>query len=221
MKKSLLTAVSLITLAFASFADWEFTFASGAFFDNSGAMIHEEYKFALIVDMNNKGFGSDFVLKEGDSFSAGTTINTSGDYKTLKVGTLVDDSGEGYYLAYGGDDLKFNNDLWGLKGGEAIALVVWNTKNDVLAQNDMYTVLNPAYTDTTSSGHPVNWLVSATNTGSYNWELYSKATEGDTSDEFFTLSKVVQAGGVVPEPNTYAAIFGILAFGFVAYRKRK
>lgn len=84
----------------------------------------------------------------------------------------------------------------------------------------MYTVINPAYTDTASTGSSVNWTISTSNTGRFQWELYNKSVEGDTSDSFFTLSKTVQAGAV-PEPSTYAAIFGVIALCFAACRKRK
>lgn len=219
MKKILLLTLSVLSLSNFSFAEWALTFTVGTFFDNSGAMIKDDYKFALIVDMNKKGFGNDFILKQGDTFARGEFINSSNDYKTLVVGSLSSDEAEpDAYFAYQNSTFKFNNSDYNFSGGEAIGLVVWNTKNDVLNQNDMYTVLNPAYTDTSSSD---DWLVSAEDRGNFKWELYNKTIEGDTSDSFFTLSKTVQAGGVIPEPSTYAVIFGAAALCFAACRKRK
>ena len=195
MKKAIIS-LSLILLSTLSYAAWDLEFAVGTFFDNTNAMIQSEYKFALVVDMNNKGFGDDFKLVEGDSFTRGN------------------------FFAYSNNSFKFDNDDYGFAGGETVGLVVWNTQNDILNHGDMYTVINPAYTDTASTGSSVNWTISTSNTGRFQWELYNKSVEGDTSDSFFTLSKTVQAGAV-PEPSTYAAIFGVIALCFAACRKRK
>ena len=54
-------------------------------------------------------------------------------------------------------------------------------------------------------------------------------TEGDftvtnaSGDEFFAqyIDGSAIVGGMVPEPSTYAAIFGALALAFAAYRRRK
>ena len=42
--------------------------------------------------------------------------------------------------------------------------------------------------------------------------------ENPLDNSYTTLSSVVLA---VPEPSTYAMIFGAIALGFVAYRRRK
>lgn len=219
MKKAIIS-LSLILLSTLSYAAWDLEFAVGTFFDNTNAMIQSEYKFALVVDMNNKGFGDDFKLAEGDSFTRGNFINSSSGYKTLITGSLMDADGEGYFFAYSNNSFKFDNDDYGFAGGETVGLVVWNTQNDILNYGDMYTVINPAYTDTASTGSSVNWTISTSNTGRFQWELYNKSVEGDTSDSFFTLSKTVQTGAV-PEPSTYAAIFGVIALCLAACRKRK
>lgn len=223
MKKTLLTALSIITLTSVSFG-WSFDLGVGTFFDNSGNMIQEEYGFALIVDVNNKGFGGDFKLTEGNSFVKGTYVDsTTKDYMTIFTGNLSDQDGAGFFLAYSYGSPNYDNANYGFKGGEEIALVVWNTKDEILFANDMYTIINPAYTDTTYTiSSSDTWEVPITTDAPVLqpklWYLSNKSIEGDTSDSFFTLNKKV---GVIPEPSTYASLLGFGALAFTLWRRKK
>ena len=220
MKKKILLVASIFAMASTSFAEWLLTFASGTFFYDGGTMIQDTTNFALIVDMNNKGFDG-LILQDGDSFSRGSFINSQNDYKTLAAGSLMDADGEGYYLAYSNSSWRFTNADFGFQGGEKIALVAWNTKDFTLIKGDMYTIVSPSLT-----GMEVDpWSIALTDTGKYVWEIYCESiSEGDPSevfrpDSFFTLSRAV--GGIIPEPSTYAAIFGAAALAFALIRRRK
>ena len=220
MKKKALLVASLLALTSTAFGEWLLTFASGTFFDNSDTMIQDTLSFALVVDMNNNGFGG-LVLQDGDTFSRGVYINSQNNYKTLATGSLMDADGEGYYLAYSNSSWRFTNSDFGFQGGEKIALVAWSTKSFTLTKGDMYTIVSPSLT-----GMEVDpWSVALTDTGKYVWEIYCESiSEGDTSeifrdDSFFTMSRAVD--GMVPEPSSFACAFGAAALAFAFWRRRK
>ncbi len=221
MKKRLLSTLSIFAFVSLAHANWYLTFASGTFFDESNVMIQEEYNFALIVDMNNKGF-EDFKLEEGDKFVRGQSINSSGDYMTLVASNLWDPEGEGYYLAYSTQDVfgEFNNDDYGFAGGEDVALVVWDSNDETVLEGDKYVLINPKDSGTTIVGSAIDWTINAGNRGNYNWELYNESIGGDVADSYFTLDKEV-VSSAVPEPSTYAYLFGFSALILVLFRRGK
>ena len=65
-----------------------------------------------------------------------------------------------------------------------------------------------------------NWVVPSLSQNSVSdvFALLDSVGGGTIDSKYLTLSSTVT---VVPEPSTYAVIFGAIALGFVAYRRRK
>lgn len=220
MKKSILIAITTILTTLSAFAEWQITFAAGQFYFSDGTPIQKELNFAVIVDMNKKGF-ADLEFNVGDFFERGKYINSDNDYMTLATGTLSDADGEGYYLAYSNSTWNFKNEDFGFANNEEAAIVVWYTEGDsqsyTLAAGDFYTIGAPSLAGgELSEADP--WVIPSNDSGKYQWYLLGEGIEGKVPDSLLTLSQTVSA---VPEPSTYAAIFGAVALGFAAYRRRK
>lgn len=213
--KKLITTLIVSMMAVASHAEWGVEFAAGQFFDKDNNVINEAINFAVIVDMNDKGF-ADFEAKVGDTFDAKSFINANNDYMTLVTGSLSDPGDEGAYLAYS-DGWAFNNADYGFTGDEEVAVIVWDSTSQTVFAGDNYVVITPSLAgNDLSEGDP--WVIPTGDTGEWAWYLISQISEGTIDNSFVTLSDTVVA---VPEPSTYAAIFGVIALGFVAYRRRK
>ena len=213
--KKIVSILASIFLASAAFAEWQITFAGGQFFDKLGNPIAEAKNFAVIVDMNGKGFGS-FEALDGDSFSRGSYVNASNDFMTLVTGQLSDPDSEGYYLAYSNSSWKFNNADYGFSGDEEAALLVWDSPSMTLSAGDSYVLVTPSLAGgDLSGGNP--WIVPASDTYPWEWYFLTESVDGDIADTFGYLANTVAA---VPEPAAFAAIFGALALA-LAYRRRK
>ena len=129
--KKLITTLIVSMMAVASHAEWGVEFAAGQFFDKDNNVINEAINFAVIVDMNDKGF-ADFEANVGDTFDAKSFINANNDYMTLVTGSLSDPEGTDAYLAYS-DGWVFNNADYGFSGDEEVAVIVWNSTSNTLA----------------------------------------------------------------------------------------
>lgn len=218
MMKKLITTITAILAAGTSFAEWNLDFGAGDWFTKDGTQIQEELYFAVIIDMNNYEF-SGLKLSAGDSFAEGSFINSDNKYMTMKTGKLTDPDGEGYFLAYS-YGWRISNDDYGAKGGEETAIIVWSNlgeKSYILSAGDSYTIVTPSLAGGELSGG-FKWEMPTSDVGAYGWYLYNEHIEGTIPNSFTTLSQTVSA---VPEPSTYAAIFGAVALGFAAYRRRK
>ena len=212
--KKLITTLIVSMMAVASHAEWGVEFAAGQFFDKDNNVINEAINFAVIVDMNDKGF-ADFEAQVGDTFDAKSFINANNDYMTLVTGSLSDPEGADAYLAYS-DGWVFNNADYGFSGEEEVAVIVWNSTSNTLAGGENYVVATPSMAGNDLSEGDA-WVIPTGDAGEWAWYLISQISEGTIANSFVTLSNTV----AVPEPSTYAAIFGVIALGFVAYRRRK
>ena len=90
-------------------------------------------------------------------------------------------------------------------------------KSYILSAGDSYTIVTPSLAGGELSGG-FKWEMPTSDVGAYGWYLYNEHIEGTIPNSFTTLSQTVSA---VPEPSTYAAIFGAVALGFAAYHRRK
>ena len=217
MKKIFATVVSIAIMA-SAYAEWALTFNAGLFYHADGTIINEDLNFALIVDMNGKGFES-FELTEGDTFERNTFINQKNDYKTLVTGHLEDPLGFGEWTAWSKEDWKFINEDYGFAGGEEVAIVVWGAESFTMIAEDFYSLTTPSIMEG-QLGSEDKWVVPAGDAPmNIQWDFATTDYFGDVPPEYATLSNVVVS--IVPEPSTYAAIFGALALGFVVIRRRK
>ena len=213
--KKLTTLIASLLFSVSTFAAYQVDLSIGAFFNADGTLVDEEYCYALIADVNDKGFGS-LELLSGDTFTTGSFINSSNDYLTITTGNLAGDDWEDPIPFLASGSITLNNDVLGLEGDEEVAIVVWNSQTS-LAEGDNYVVFTPSLVGGDLSEGDA-WIIPVSNEDSYSFYGTNTAYYGNLDTSFFTLSKTVAA---VPEPSTYAVIFGAIALGFVAYRRRK
>lgn len=214
MKKITTLITSLLFVA-SAYAEYSVDLSIGAFFNADGTLVDEEYSYALVADVNNKGFAN-LELFSGDVFTTGSYINNSENYLTISTGNLIGDDWEDPIPFLAAGTIKLDNDILGLSGNEEVAIVVWNSQTS-LAEGDKYVVFTPSLAGGGLSGGD-EWVIPVSNENSYNFFGTNTAYYGNLDTSYFTLSQTVTA---VPEPSTYAVIFGAIALGFVAYRRRK
>lgn len=214
MKKITTLITSLLFVA-SAYAEYSVDLSIGAFFNADGTLVDEEYSYALVADVNNKGFAN-LELFSGDVFTTGSYINNSENYLTISTGNLIGDDWEDPIPFLAAESIKLDNDILGLSGNEEVAIVVWNSQTS-LAEGDNYVVFTPSLAGGELSGGD-EWVIPVSNENSYKFFGTNTAYYGNLDTSYFTLSQTVTA---VPEPSTYAVIFGALALGFVAYRRRK
>ena len=193
--------------------------SAGVFYDEDSNIVTNLYNFALVAARNDKDFTT-FSLNVGDVISDKTQIGTS-DYVTIKQGTLRD-VGVGASIVYMDTSWAFDETYLsdcGISEGDEVALLVWNTNSSTMSEGDMYCCVNVqlAGGSTTECG---NWVVPSLSQNSVSdvFSLLDSVGGGTIDSKYLTLSSTVT---VVPEPSTYAVIFGAIALGFVAYRRRK
>ena len=209
--------ISLLLACNCAFASWNVDFWAGEFYNKDGSLVDETLNYAIVVDMGNYGF-SDIELSQGDSFVAKNFINSDNEYKTLITGSLKNDSG--MYIALSDENWSFDNSDYDFSGDEEVAIVVWSSTDDsyTISGGENYCVFTPSLAgNDLSDGNP--WVIQSSNTDETYWYMATVGdAEGSIASSFATLSQTVTA---VPEPSTYAVIFGAIALGFVAYRRRK
>lgn len=224
MKKLLLTLIA--TAIAQSVFSWEIMLGVGEFFADEDAklVVQEEYKFALIVDTTKNDLGNwntfeNFTLNSGDSFVKGEWTNTQNQsYKTLVTGNLNAEEG---YVALGTEEWKnFDNDKYGFEGKENVALVVWNsTDEDVVHAGDKYVLISPKFVDAIAEDELKDWVIPTGINERLQWYLTSKSQGGAAANKYFAI--VEEVGSAVPEPSTYASIFGAMALGFALIRRKR
>jgi len=130
---------------------------------------------------------------EGNDISAKLTVDS-----TLNGGTIVLEDGALLEISEGVT----------LTLSDTVEFVVADGVSDVsevLSLGENSTIVMAGYTDAEASNAFANLFKS----------------EDGSSLEFTTPESFVIKGSEVPEPSTYAIIFGAIALGFVAYRRRK
>ena len=225
MKKLLMLITSMLMLS-VSYASYNVTLTAGLFYHENGTVVEEALPFALLLDYSGTGF-ADLSLKDGDYFAAGSSINSSSDYKTVVTGNLSFDDWDEVWLArptgeYEDAGFVFDNSALGITEGDQleIALIVWSqTDSDsYVSAGDKYLLFTPSLAGDNVSGGS-QWLTKAVNSGTPLYlNMFVNYNDGTLNQSYATLSSTVTA---VPEPSTYAVIFGALALGFVVYRRRK
>ena len=163
-------------------------------------------------------------MKDGDSFSVGEFINSNNEYKTFAVGALKEDPDFLWYAI--AENLKVDNEKVGLTKGADFALIVYDSNQmDKLSAGDNFCIYTPSFA--IEDGIDVSVALS----GGDEWKVQDADqwtialatidfTGNQLDNSYTTLSKVV-GGAAVPEPSTYAVIFGAWALGLAVYRRRK
>ena len=225
MKKIIIALTSLF-VSTMSFAAYNFTVEAGLFSNNDGTFVTKELNYAVIADLT-KGDFAGFSLESGDVLSKGSYVDSTKNYVTVHAGTLFKDPSydeTSIMTSTSLDNLNVGtpSDIIELVGGEQFAIVVWEqdiVSNTVLQGGEMYCFFTPSLVGGELSGGN-DWIAPESNSG----KMVLNALTSDYDPSFsvpasaLTLSQTVTA---VPEPSTYAVVFGALALGFVAYRRRK
>ena len=208
--------------ATASFAEVNYLFNAGLFYDKDGSEITKSLSFALVADFTGNGFAKSFELTDGDSFAVGEFINAKNEYKTFAVGALKEDPDLLWYAI--AENLKIDNEKVGLEKGADFALIVYDPSNaGKLTAGDSFCIYTPSFA--IEDGVEMSVALS----GGDEWKVQEAdqwtialATmdfaENPLDNSYTTLSSVVLA---VPEPSTYAVLFGAIALGLAVYRRRK
>lgn len=202
MNRSKLVLVSILA-SFASIANAAVTFTGIAFNNVPGIAVGDVG--ALIIDRNGSGFA-------GLSFEAGLPLNldsTYGDFTvalgvtrtaTSPVTGLITLTG-----AFSGINL-----VNGVSTGDRFAYVIFSSSTASTIAGDTFTV----WTDPT-------WIIPADGQSiAYNANPTGTQFRQFTSTATPTFIGSV-AGGVIPEPSSFAALAGLLAVGFAASRRRR
>ena len=214
--KKILTLLATIFMAVASYAEYNLTVLVGYLFNEDGSVTTEQLNYALVAETDKSLNFSDFKLSVGDILQKGSYVNDTENYISIFTGTLTDDIYDGEDCTFINMSTKIDNTLFDLSGGEEIALVVWNSDGDTMSGGEKYLVFNPnMYTGDNSGAN--DWVARDDNYSPTTFNAITAEFDGgNIPNSALTLSQTV-----IPEPSTYAVIFGAIALGFVAYRRRK
>ncbi len=160
--------------------------------ENAGLILAEGETFTVSKYESPVAMFATFSTR-GNDISAKLTVDS-----TLNGGTIVLEDGA----------LLEVSDGVTLTISDTVEFVVADGVSDVsevLSLGDNSTIVMAGYSDEEASGAFANLFKS----------------EDGSSVEFTAPESFVIKGGIIPEPSTYAAIFGAIALGFVAYRRRK
>ena len=123
-------------------------------------------------------------------------------------------------------DKVFGLRLWGLK--DSTALTAYGKLQEAMLTSSIFDTGFIFSIDDLNGGISVELtesqktaLGNISNYSNLLVDLYVKSTITTTITFNANQSSITFTGGFIPEPSTYAAIFGLLTLGFVAYRKRK
>ncbi len=226
MKK--LLSIILLSISALSYADTaRINYALGNFFADFNAAAENDYltsgKIILIVDSKNQGQSGfeNFTLNAGDSLVQGDFLNASQDYYVLGSFNIAS-SGMNEGLASGTFTFELDANV---ATDMNIAMVFIESADapskTIVSLGDNYGIYTPSFApsgvDGKSGGD--NWTVPSASADGTNIFFTTKSL--DDSPTSIPNEMAVMNMTVVPEPSTYAAIFGALAFTFAVYRRKK
>ena len=187
------------------------------FQDEDGNVMGDNGSFAILLGKSGVDF-SDFALENGDSFVKGEWFNSDIDtgIYVMDVGSIVDSMAESTIF------VNFEDySSKGFAGGEEIAVIAFDTEASSYTVNvvagDKYNVFTPSMNGGNTGDTTDPWKL-YTAGDAYNFVMMTANQGGTLPDSYARLSQTVSA---VPEPSSYAAVFGVLALAFAAYSRRK
>jgi hypothetical protein len=158
---------------------------------------------------------------------SGTSWVTAGnvtypDTGTMKVGgTALDDSGWGYTGAsINATGLNFLAVTAKVDAGNAAAFLALGFSDSGL-NSDAFSISTSLFTSVMSTVYvPVAWT-NIDPADIVHWDMGGGTSGLSAFRMTFDNIALSATGAAIPEPSTYAAIFGALALGLVAYRRRQ
>ncbi|AHF94350.1 hypothetical protein OPIT5_13015 [Opitutaceae bacterium TAV5] len=182
-------------------------------FDASGAPVALGVIGVLVVDTTGAGFAQDEALV-GSTFSTGSTFGADNVY-ILNTYTAVDLGGVN---GFGGTLSTYSySDIPGLNVGDLLAFYWFPTVTD--AGSIVTSGLNYGFfrSDAIVDNSMMAWVAPADTGGLYSLYAFSIPTGGSSPVE--QLSATLTTGNI-PEPVTYAALFGACAICLAFWRRR-
>lgn len=222
--KKLITIISVLFAISTLNAAYRISYSIYDFFDKNGNPLSDEGVMALVVGLDETSF-TDLKVKESDVLTAGAWYNNDASTGLYVLGltNITIDSMADDYVNVEFSDLA----ALGFDEGDEIGLIAVVQEDNKIVEDfnvsydAYYTVFAPSMNNG-DCGNPYSdpWKLITGGVGISIGAITDNYPEdgGTLPTDYLTLSKTVEA---VPEPSTYAAIFGALALGFVAYRRRK
>jgi autotransporter-associated beta strand protein len=152
------------------------------------------------------------------TLTAGNTTFASGGTFAFEVNNATGSAGANWDLLSISGSLTLTATAGSPFNVTLTSLLADNTAGNVINFNSAE---NSSYTIATATGGIVGFDPSAF---AINSSAFSNATNGGTwsiAQSGNNLNLNFTSSSAIPEPSTYAAIFGALALGFAVYRRRK
>ena len=222
--KKLITIVSVLFAISTLNAAYRISYSIYDFFDKNGDPLSDDGVMALVVGLEESSF-TNLNVKASDILTKGNWYNgdaSTGLYVLGFTNISVDSMADGFV------NVEFSDlSALGFEKGDEIGLIAINQSDDAILESFVvtadayYTVFAPSMNNGdcgNSASDPWSLITGGAviNIGAITNNYPEDG--GSLPTSFLTLSQTVT---VVPEPSTYAVIFGAIALGFVAYRRRK
>lgn len=223
-KIAVLLSLSASVFSASAFAESQIiNFNAGYFYSSLENAANNNYmtsgKVLLVADTSNSGFSS-LLLNSGSSLATGNYLNGGTDYYIFGSAS-ISSSGMSTGMAAGQFTVDLSSDL----AGKDYAMIILSSTfaTDVATVGDTYGVFSPTFVkesgvDPLSDGDA--WTVPTSSKDYYTAFAFTAGASGAgyLPNTYTATDKKVTE---VPEPSTYALIFGALAIAFVAYKRRK
>lgn len=219
--KKIVAIMILSASAFAAQASYLLNYSLFDFFDKGGDMLSDKGVAAIVTGLSGVDFSS-FTLNAGDVINVGDWYNSASG-TGVYILDLVNIDNES--MATGNPVVPFETlQTLGFVGGEEIAVIaLTQADEEILAgsitvdSDGYYTVFTPSMNGG-DCGDPNSdaWNLITGGVG-INIGMITENEGGTLPNSYATLSTAVAA---VPEPATFAAIFGAIALA-LAIRRRK
>ena len=221
--KKIITIISFLLTLSTINAAYRISYSIYDFFDKNGNPLPDDGVMALVVGLDASSF-TNLEVKVSDVVNEGSWYNNDASTGLYVLGLTNIDADS---MASGYVNVEFS-DLasLGFEEGDELGLIVMDQADDrissssfVVSEDAQYKVFAPSMNNG-DCGDPNSdpWTLITGGVGINIGAITANWSEdgGTLPEEYLTASATA-----VPEPSTYAVIFGAIALGFVAYRRRK
>jgi hypothetical protein len=216
MKRNYL-ALLLVVCTSPLIGDVTLLYDFGDFFSANGSQAPVSSYAVLVADTGSDGFlgaytsaaNANFSAFGGTSLTVGSALSGSGNDEIVGVFTMTDFGGAS---GFSGTLTGINVVSGSLAAGQQLAIYWFPTitTTSIAGSVSEYGFFR---SDSPVSNSDIGFIMPGDGSNVNLFALTVSAT-GDLAESALTAV-------AVPEPSTYAAIFGALALGFVAYRRRR
>ncbi len=203
--KKIIYAVSFLGLTSSCWADWTINFSIDGLRNSSGVFVPASSLVLLVADMNNNGYTAPVA-----NFSTALDASWGSDDKVIARFSDVTNNINGVF-----DAAIMGSDIY---AGKNIAMYWFPTLS--LASTVM--AGGTSYGTTSTFLTPTGWTTPASS-GTTNLTFLGQNSTGNLGSGIYTNAQMTAGVTVsaIPEPSTFAALFGAAALGMAAYRRRR